>query len=56
MFIAIAVIILNVINLDFKNLTTGNSFIALTGILSAFCSILLLLIFMKSKELVGKKL
>ena len=54
MIFAIALVIFNITLLDFKNLTDGNSMVALIGILASICAILILLIFRMSKSIVEK--
>ncbi|EAR02625.1 DUF1003 domain-containing protein [Maribacter sp. HTCC2170] len=52
--LAILLIAYNVTLVDFNNPFEGNSFIALIGILAALCAIVLLLIFMVSKNIQKK--
>lgn len=47
--IALALIIFNVTQVDFNKPFEGNSSIALIGIVSGFCAIVLMLIFRMSK-------
>jgi hypothetical protein len=54
LFIAIALIIVNVFLLDFKKPLEGNSMIALIGIVASFCAVLILLIFRMSKKIEAK--
>jgi hypothetical protein len=49
LFIAIALIIVNVFLLDFNKPFEGDSMIALIGIVASFCAVLILLIFRMSK-------
>jgi uncharacterized membrane protein (DUF485 family) len=56
--LAILLIAYNATLLDFENLFSGDSTIALIGIMAALCAIVLLLIFITSKKIekkVGKK-
>ncbi|MGB5237941.1 MAG: hypothetical protein WBM43_08570 [Flavobacteriaceae bacterium] len=56
--LAILLIAYNATLLDFDNLLSGDSTIALIGIVAALCAIILLLIFITSKKIekkVGKK-
>ena len=56
--LAILLIAYNSTLLDFDNLLSGDSTIALIGIVAALCAIVLLLIFITSKKIekkVGKK-
>ncbi|MCA6421495.1 MAG: hypothetical protein IM568_01605 [Flavobacterium sp.] len=53
-FLAIALIILNVFLLDFNKPLEGNSMIALIGIVASFCAVLILLIFRMSKKIEEK--
>jgi hypothetical protein len=50
LFIAIALIIVNVFLLDFNKPFEGDSMIALIGIVASFCAVLILLIFRMSKK------
>jgi hypothetical protein len=52
--LAIGLIVFNITLLDFNNLTAGNSFVALIGIVASFCAILILLIFRMSKSIAEK--
>lgn len=56
-FIGIAIILIayNVTFLDFENLTDGQSGVALIGIVTAACAILLVLILRTSKKIAKKK-
>ncbi|MCF6128533.1 hypothetical protein L1S35_02535 [Flavobacterium sp. AS60] len=54
LFIAIALIIVNVFLLDFDKPFEGNSMIALIGIAASFCAVLILLIFRMSKKIEEK--
>ena len=49
LFIAIALIIVNIFLLDFNKPMEGDSMIALIGIAASFCAVLILLIFRMSK-------
>lgn len=53
--IAIILIAYNVTFLDFENLTDGQSGVALIGIVTAACAILLVLILRTSKKIAKKK-
>ena len=53
-FIAIALIIVNVFLLDFNKPFEGDSMIALIGIVASFCAVLILLIFRMSKKIEEK--
>ena len=53
-FVAIALIIVNVFLLDFKKPFEGNSLISLIGIVASICAILVLLIFRMSKKIEEK--
>lgn len=52
--LAIALIIFNVTQLDFKHPFEGNSMIALIGIVASFCAVFILLIFKMSKKIEEK--
>jgi hypothetical protein len=54
LFIAIALIIVNVFLVDFNKPLEGNSMIALIGIAASFCAVLILLIFRMSKKIEEK--
>jgi hypothetical protein len=54
LFIAIALIIVNIFLLDFNKPFEGNSMIALIGIAASFCAVLILLIFRMSKKIEEK--
>ena len=54
LFIAIALIIVNVFLLDFNKPMEGNSSVALIGIAASFCAVLILLIFRMSKKIEEK--
>jgi hypothetical protein len=54
LFIAIALIIVNVFLLDFNKPFQGDSMIALIGIVASFCAVLILLIFRMSKKIEEK--
>ncbi len=54
LFIAIALIIVNVFLLDFKKPLEGNSMIALIGIVASCCAVFILLIFRMSKKIEEK--
>ncbi|MFY7758436.1 hypothetical protein [Flavobacterium stagni] len=53
-FIAIALIVVNVIQLDFEHPFEGNSLVALIGIVASFCAVFILLIFKMSKKIEEK--
>jgi Mg2+ and Co2+ transporter CorA len=50
-FVAIALIIVNVFTIDFNKPLEGNSMVALIGIVAAICAVLILLIFRMSKKI-----
>ena len=54
LFIAIALIIVNIFLIDFKNPLEGNSMVALIGVVASFCAVLILLIFRMSKKIESK--
>ena len=54
LFIAIALIIVNVFLLDFDKPLEGNSMIALIGIVASFCAVCILVIFRMSKKIEEK--
>jgi hypothetical protein len=54
MLFAISIIVFNVTMLDFNNLLQGESLIALIGIISVICAVLVLLIFKLSKSIEKK--
>jgi hypothetical protein len=54
LFIAIALIIVNVFLLDFNKPFEGDSMIALIGIVASFCAVFILLIFRMSKKIEEK--
>jgi len=54
LFIAIALIIVNVYLLDFNKPMEANSSVALIGIVASFCAVLILLIFRMSKKIEEK--
>lgn len=49
--IALGLIIFNITLLDFDNLLTGNSFVALIGIIASLCAVCILLIFKIAKNI-----
>ena len=53
-FLALALIIINITLLDFHHLFEGESLVALIGIAASFCAILILLIFRMSKMIVER--
>lgn len=52
--IALALIIFNITQLDFDNLLTGNSLVALIGIIASLCAICILVIFRMAKSIEEK--
>ncbi len=54
LFLATALILVNVYLLDFKNTFEGDSMVALIGIAASFCAVLILLIFRMSKKIEDK--
>lgn len=54
MVLAVALIVFNITQLNFKNLFTGDSLIALIGIAASFCAIIILIIFRMSKSIEDK--
>lgn len=52
--IALALIVFNITLLDYNHLFEGESIVALIGIASSFCAVLILLIFRLSKIIVDK--
>jgi hypothetical protein len=54
LFIATALIVVNIFLLDFAKPLEGNSMIALIGIVASFCAVLILLIFRMSKKIEEK--
>lgn len=54
LFIAIALIVVNIFLLDFNKPLEGNSMIAMIGIVASFCAVLILLIFRISKKIADK--
>ena len=52
--LAFGLIIFNATQLDFNNLTEGNSFAALAGIVMSLCAICILLIFRLAKNIEEK--
>ena len=53
-FLAIALILVNIYLLDFNNPFEGDSIVALIGIAASFCAVLILLIFRMSKKIEDK--
>ena len=53
-FLAAALIVVNVFLLDFNKLVEGDSMVALIGIAASFCAVLILLIFRMSKKIEEK--
>lgn len=54
MVLAVALIVFNITQLNFKNLFKGDSLIALIGIAASFCAIIILIIFRMSKSIEDK--
>ncbi|GGD36567.1 hypothetical protein [Flavobacterium orientale] len=52
--LAFALIVFNVTQLDFDNILSNDSVIAMIGIVASFCAILILLIFRMSKSIEDK--
>lgn len=52
--LAVGLMVFNITLLDFQNPFEGDSLIALVGIASAFCAVLILLIFKMSKKIEEK--
>ncbi len=52
--LAFGLVVFNITQLDFDNLFTGNSLIALIGIVASLCAICILLIFRTSKAIEDK--
>lgn len=52
--LAFSLIVFNITQLDFNNLFSEDSLIALIGIVAAFCAIFILLIFKMSKSIEDK--
>lgn len=52
--LAVALIVFNITQLNFNNLFTGDSLIALIGIAASFCAIIILVIFRMSKSIEDK--
>nr|WP_294773762.1 hypothetical protein [uncultured Flavobacterium sp.] len=53
-FLAVALILVNIYLLDFNNPFEGDSMVALIGIAASFCAVLILLIFRMSKKIEDK--
>lgn len=53
-FLAVALIVVNVFLIDFNKLLEGDSMVALIGIAASFCAVLILLIFRMSKKIEEK--
>lgn len=53
-FLAVALILVNIYLLDFNNPFEGDSVVALIGIAASFCAVLILLIFRMSKKIEDK--
>jgi hypothetical protein len=54
LFIAIALIAVNIFLIDFKKPFEGNSMIALIGVAASLCAVLILMIFRMSKKIEEK--
>lgn len=54
LFIAFALILVNLYVIDYSNPTEGDSFVALVGVGASFCAVLILLIFKMSKKIEEK--
>lgn len=54
LFIAVALILVNIYLLDFNNPFEGDSMVALIGIAASFCAVLILFIFRMSKKIEDK--
>lgn len=52
--LAFALIVFNVTKIDFETPFEGNSTVALIGVVSGFCAIVLMLIFLVSKKIEEK--
>ena len=52
--LAVGLVIFNITQLDFDNLLSGNSLIALIGVVASLCAVCLLLIFKTSKSIQDK--
>ncbi|MEC5165795.1 preprotein translocase subunit SecG [Flavobacterium sp. PL11] len=50
-FLAIALIVFNVTQLDYRDPFNGDSIVAFIGIAAAFCAVMILLIFKVSKRI-----
>ncbi len=53
-FVALALIVVNIMQLDFDRPFEGNSLVALIGIVASFCAVFILLIFKMSKKIEDK--
>ncbi|AWA29076.1 hypothetical protein HYN48_02665 [Flavobacterium magnum] len=53
-FFALALIVFNITQLNFKNLLVGDSLVALIGIVASFCAVFILIIFRMSKAIEHK--
>ncbi|WP_297511422.1 hypothetical protein [Flavobacterium sp.] len=54
LFVAFALIVINIMQLDFDRPFEGNSLVALIGIVASFCAVFILLIFKMSKKIQDK--
>ena len=52
--IAVCLIVFNITLIDFKHFNTGNSLVAIIGVVAAICAVLILMIFRMSKSIVEK--
>lgn len=53
-FLALGLVIFNATQLNFENLTEGNSVVALIGIVASLCALCILLIFRTAKNIEEK--
>ncbi|AWI24891.1 hypothetical protein [Flavobacterium pallidum] len=53
-FLALALIVFNITQLNFKNLLAGDSLVAMIGIVASFCAVFILIIFRMSKAIEHK--
>ena len=54
LFVALALIVVNIMQLDFEHPFEGNSLVALIGIIASFCAVFILLIFKMAKKIEEK--
>lgn len=52
--LAVSLLVFNITLIDFQNPFSGDSVIALVGVVASFCAVLILLIFRMSKKIVEK--